>query len=388
MPSGSSTKENPGSPLPTSPGPPEPQGLTAEDAHRHLGLLRELVEIESPSYSPGVARVAQVMARELEGLGAGVTVLEGGHLSAELGGTGPALLLIGHTDTVWPEGTLESMPFRVEGAHAFGPGVYDMKAGLVLLVEAIRLAGDGRRALRVFLTADEELGSSTGRAWLEAAADEAAAALVVEPPTPEGHLKTARKGLGRFRFTITGRPSHAGTHRHEGVSAIEELAHQILALHALNDEERGISVNVGVVQGGTTENVVAAEASAHVDVRITSAADQGRVERALQELQPVLAGATIELGGGWTRPPLERSPGGSAMFEQARAYGRELGLDLLEASTGGGSDGNIVGAAGVPVLDGLGAEGGGAHALNEHVVLDSISVRAELLARLLRNPGI
>ena len=328
------------------------------------------------------------MARELEGLGASVTILEGGHLSAELGGTGPALLLIGHTDTVWPEGTLESMPFRVEGAHAFGPGVYDMKAGLVLLVEAIRLAGDGRRALRVFLTADEELGSSTGRAWLEAAAEEAAAALVVEPPTPEGHLKTARKGLGRFRFTITGRPSHAGTHRHEGVSAIEELAHQILALHALNDEERGISVNVGVVQGGTTENVVAAEASAHVDVRITSAADQGRVEQALEELEPVLAGAAIELGGGWTRPPLERSPGGAAMFEQARAYGRELGLDLLEASTGGGSDGNIVGAVGVPVLDGLGAEGGGAHALNEHVALDSISVRAELLARLLRNPGI
>lgn len=328
------------------------------------------------------------MARELEELGAAATILEGGHLSAELDGNGPALLVLGHTDTVWPEGTLESMPFRVEGAHAFGPGVYDMKAGLVLIVEAIRLAGGDRRALRVFLTADEELGSSTGRAWLEAAAEEAAAALVVEPPTPEGHLKTARKGLGRFLFTITGRPSHAGTHRHEGVSAIEELAHQVLALHALNDEERGISVNVGVVEGGTTENVVAAEATALVDVRITSAGDQGRVERALEELEPVLAGAAIELGGGWTRPPLERSPGGRAMFERARAYGRELGLDLREASTGGGSDGNIVGALGVPVLDGLGAEGGGAHALDEHVELESIPVRAQLLARLLRDPGI
>lgn len=328
------------------------------------------------------------MARELDSLGARTTILEGGHLSAELGGAGAPLLLIGHTDTVWPEGTLESMPFRVEGERAFGPGVYDMKGCLVVLVEAIRRAGGKRGALRVFLTADEELGSPTGRAWLEAAAEEVTAALVLEPPTPEGHLKTARKGLGRFRLTISGKPAHAGTHRDEGVSAIEELAHQVLALHALNDDERGVSVNVGIVEGGTSENVVAAEAVAQVDVRIASADDQARVERALGALDPVLEGAAIELGGGWTRPPLERSPGGAAMFEQARAIGRELGLDLEEASSGGGSDGNIVGAAGVPVLDGLGAEGGGAHALSEHVELESIPMRAELVARLLRDPGI
>jgi glutamate carboxypeptidase len=335
-----------------------------------------------------VGRVAEVMARELHALGATVAIVEGGHLSAELEGVGRPLLLIGHTDTVWPEGTLESMPFRVEGGRAYGPGVYDMKACLAVLVEAIRRAGDERRALRVFLTADEELGSPTGRAWLEAAAEDVAAALVVEPPTPEGNLKTARKGLGRFRVTITGRPAHAGTHRAEGVSAIEELAHQILALHGLSDDDRGISLNVGVVEGGTSENVVAAEATAHVDVRIASAADLPRVERALRELEPVLEGARVELGGGWTRPPLERSPGGAAMAERAGSYGRELGLDLQEASSGGGSDGNIVGALGVPVLDGLGAEGGGAHALDEHVLLDSIPSRAELLARLLRNPGI
>jgi glutamate carboxypeptidase len=361
---------------------------TLDDKHAPVELLRELVEIESPPYSPGVLKVAKVMARELEMLGAAVTIVDGGHLTAELGGTAPPLLLIGHTDTVWPVGTLESMPFHVDGGCAYGPGAYDMKASLVVLLEALRRRGKEHRAVRVFLTADEELGSPTGRVWLEAAAEGVLAALVVEPPTAEGHLKTARKGLGRFRLHITGRPAHAGTHREEGVSAIEELAHQVLALHALNDEERGISVNVGIVRGGTSENVVAAEAEAQVDVRIASAADRDRIEQALKELEPVLDDAALELAGGWTRPPLERSPGAAAMFEQACAYGGELGLALGEASSGGGSDGNIVGALGIPVLDGLGAEGGRAHALDEHAVLASIPVRAELLARLLRNPGL
>ena len=353
-----------------------------------LELVRELVEIESPTYSPGVRGVADRLGRELEALGGAVSVVEGDHLRAEFAGRGQPLLLLGHTDTVWPVGTLESMPFRVDGGRAYGPGVHDMKSCLVVLLEAIRRADPERRALRVFLTADEEMGSPTGRAWLEAAADGVAAALVVEPPTPDGNLKTARKGLGRFRLTITGRPAHAGTHRAEGVSAIEELAHQVLALHALNDQGRGISVNVGVVRGGTSENVVAAEAVAQVDVRIANADDRERVERILHELEPVIPGATIEVGGGWTRPPLERSPGAAILFEQAREQGRALGLDLRETSSGGGSDGNIVGALGVPVLDGLGAEGGGAHAPDEHVLLESIPVRAELLAALLRNPGL
>jgi glutamate carboxypeptidase len=353
-----------------------------------LELLRELVEIESPSYSPGTRAVSERLARELEPLGAAVTLLDGGHLRAELPGTGAPLLLSGHVDTVWPVGTLATMPFRVDGDRAQGPGVYDMKACLVLLVEAIRLAGDGRRTLRVFLTADEEMGSRTGRPLLENAADGVAAAFVVEPPGESGNLKTARKGLGRFTLTIHGRPAHAGTHREEGVSAIEELAHQVLSLHALNDDERGVSLNVGVVSGGTSENVVAAEAEARIDVRVANAADREQIERMLATLQPVDPDVTFELGGGWTRPPLERSDGSAALFAQAREYGRELGLDLEEESSGGGSDGNLVGALGVPVLDGLGAEGGGAHAPNEHVRLASIPVRAQLLARLLRNPGI
>jgi glutamate carboxypeptidase len=351
-------------------------------------LLRELVEIESPTYSPGVRRVANVCARELEALGAQTLFLDGDHLVAELDGEGPPLLLVGHTDTVWPEGTLATMPFRVDGRRAYGPGAYDMKGCLVVLMEALRLAGDDRRAAKVFLTADEEMGSRTARPHLEREAQGCAAAFVVEPPGASGNLKTSRKGLGRFRLTITGRPAHAGTHRHEGVSAVEELAHQVLALHELNDDERGVSVNVGVVRGGTSENVVAAEAQADVDVRVRTFADRERMEATLAALEPRLRGATLEVGGGWTRPPLEPSAGAERLFEQAREHGRPLGLELEAESSGGGSDGNLVGAVGVPVLDGLGAEGGGAHAPNEHVLLPSIPVRAELLARLLREPGL
>jgi glutamate carboxypeptidase len=353
-----------------------------------LELLRELVEIESPTYTPGVRGVAERMGRELEAHGADVSMLDGGHLRADLDGAGEPLLVVGHCDTVWPVGTLESMPFRVEGDRAYGPGVYDMKSCLVVLVEAIRLAGVERRALRVFLTADEEMGSPTARPLLESAARGVAAGLVVEPPGSSGHLKTSRKGLGRFRLTIHGRPAHAGTHRHKGVSAIDELAHQIQALNALNDPERGTTINVGVVSGGTSENVVAAEAEARVDVRVATTADRDEIERALSGLQPVHPEARLELGGGWTRPPLERSEGAGRLFEQARTYGRELGLELDEESSGGGSDGNLVGAVGVPVLDGLGAEGGGAHAPDEHVLLPSLPVRAELLSRLLRSPGV
>jgi glutamate carboxypeptidase len=335
-----------------------------------------------------VAVVAARVGKELERFGAEVAPLEGGHLRAELAGQGSPILLSAHCDTVWPVGTLDEMPFRMEGATAYGPGAYDMKAGIVVMLEAIRLAGDDRRALRVFLTGDEEIGSRTARPLLEQAAQGVAAAFVVEPPGKSGNLKTSRKGLGRFTLTVTGRASHAGTARAEGVSAIEELAHQILALNALTDDDAGTSVNVGVVGGGTSENVVAAQAEARIDVRVATMADRDRLEQTLADLRPVHPEAKLELGGGWTRPPLERSAGAAALFERARDYGRELGLELEEESSGGGSDGNLIGALGVPVLDGLGAEGAGAHSTDEHVELDSIPVRAELLARLLRAPGL
>jgi glutamate carboxypeptidase len=351
-------------------------------------LLRELVELESPTGSPGTRAVASRLAEELERLGGKADVLAGNHLRAELPGSGEPLLLTGHVDTVWPEGTLEEMPFRVEGDHAFGPGVYDMKASLVELVEAIRRAGPARRGLRIVLTADEERGSPTGRVPLEKAARGVAAAFVVEPPTPDGNLKTARKGLGSFTLTVSGRAAHAGTDREEGVSAIEELAHQIRALHALNDEEGGLSVNVGVVEGGTAENVVPAFAQARIDVRIVHEADRARFEQAVKELRTVDPDADLRIDGGWTRPPLERSEGTARLFAQARAHGRRLGLDLAEKASGGGSDGNLIAALGVPVLDGLGVEGGGAHSVGEHVDLRSLPLRAELLARLLQDPGL
>jgi glutamate carboxypeptidase len=351
-------------------------------------LLQRLVEIESPTGSPGVVRVAELMAAELAARGATTSLLEGAHLRADLPGHGEPLALIGHTDTVWPEGTLTEMPFAVDGDLAYGPGVYDMKGCLVVLLAAIDEAGDSRRRLRVFLTADEEQGSRTAHGPLRDIVEGAAAAFVVEPPTAAGDLKTTRKGLGRFRVAIEGRAAHAGTNLRDGASAVEELAHQIIRLQAMTDHERGISVNVGVVTGGTRENVVAANAEASLDVRIVHAADLERVERALQALEPVIDGTSITVSGNWTRPPLEPTPASRRLFAKAREHGRALGLELNEASSGGGSDANLVGALGVPVLDGLGIEGGGAHAIGEHVQLNSLPVRAGLLARLLEDPGI
>ena len=353
-----------------------------------LALLRDLVEIESPTYSPGVGLVAARMGEELTRLGGDVSMLEGDHVRAELPGAGEPLLLIGHTDTVWDEGTLATMPFRIERDAAYGPGVYDMKGCLVQMLAAIDEAGPQRRALRVFLTADEEQGSRTAREALRSAAEGIAAALVVEPPTSQGDLKTARKGLGRFHVAITGRPAHAGTSLIDGASAVEELAHQIIRLHELTDHERGVTVNVGVIQGGTRENVVAAYADAHLDVRVSHGPDLERLERELQSLEPVIEGTSIEVAGEWTRPPLERTPGGARLFARAREIGRGLGLDLQEATSGGGSDGNLVGVHGIPVLDGLGAEGRGAHAHDEHIMLAALPVRTKLLAGLLQDPGL
>jgi glutamate carboxypeptidase len=350
-------------------------------------LLEQLVEIESPTYSTGVEHVATLMTDTLAALGFEAVVLEGAHVRADRTGDGEPLLVVGHTDTVWPEGTLETMPFRVEDGRAYGPGVYDMKACLVVVVAAVSASRTGR-PVRVFLTADEEHGSRTARDALRDAADGVAAAVVVEPPSAGGHLKTARKGLGRFRVQVEGKPAHAGTSLADGASAIEELAHQIIRLHALTDDARGVSVNVGVITGGTTENVVAAAAEARLDVRIAKTEDLAAVEAALGALEPAIEGTSITVDGGWTRPPLEPTPESRILFAKAREHGRELGLELEETSSGGGSDANLVAALGVPVLDGLGADGAGAHAWNEHVLVDSIPVRAALLARLLEDPGL
>jgi glutamate carboxypeptidase len=346
-------------------------------------LLRELVEIESPTGDTGAIR--ERLARELEALGLAVE-RDGEHLRAERPGAGAPLLLLCHVDTVWPRGALAVMPWRVENRRAYGPGAYDMKAGIVVMLEALRRT-ESERALRVVVTADEEIGSPDGRRVLAAAAQGAAAALVLEPPDGDGNLKTARKGIGRFRYRIAGRPAHSSTPE-KGASAIEELARLVLRLHALSDPGSGVTLNVGVVGGGTRENVVAAEAFADVDVRVPTVADRDRLDATLRGLTAETPGTTLAFEGSWTRPPLEPSPGSARLFAAAREHGRALGLDLKESSSAGGSDGNLVGALGVPVLDGLGAPGGGAHAVDEHVQLDSLEPRAELLARLLRSPGL
>ena len=366
-----------------------------------LDALRRLVEHESPSRDkPALDALACILAGRLEAIGGRVEVVAnpdgGDHLIARFdGGHGGAeerpTLVVGHFDTVWPAGTLASMPFRVEGDRAFGPGVYDMKASLVQVefaLRAIRAAGlTPGRPVEVLLTSDEEIGSPTSRPLIEERARAASHVLVIEPPLANGALKTARKGVGAYRVTVEGRAAHAGVEPEKGISAIDELARITLALHALTDLAAGASVNVGVVAGGTTANVVAASASARVDVRAVTVAQAEALDAAIRALRPHHPDARLTITGGINRPPMERTPGGVGLFERARLVGQALGLDLGEGSTGGGSDGNFTAALGVPTLDGLGIEGAGAHATHEQVDLASFPARAALLAGLLLEPG-
>jgi glutamate carboxypeptidase len=362
-----------------------------------LDVLADLVGRESPSRDKGALdALASVLTERLRALGGEVERIEnargGDHLRARFEALGenniqPPVLVLGHFDTVWPLGTLDDRPFAIEDGRAFGPGVFDMKASLVLLefaIEAIRALDLARpRPIVVLWTSDEEIGSPTSRRLIEEQATESAFVLVLESPLPGGRLKTARKGVGQFTVTIKGRAAHAGIEPEKGVSAIQELAHQILILHRLGNLSTGTTVNVGVVQGGTTPNVVAAQATARVDVRVTSLDEARRIEEAMGALRPATAGARVSATGLFTRPPMERTAQVVALFEQARSIGRSLGLELDEGSTGGASDGNFTAALGVPTLDGLGAEGDGAHAEGEHILIDSLPERAALLASLL-----
>ena len=298
----------------------------------------------------------------------------------------PALILC-HYDTVWPVGSLETHPFRVDDqGWAYGPGIFDMQSSLAL-VEYVLLGVQSLnlrlpRPVTVLVTSDEEVGSHTSRKLIEEEARGAAYVLVLEPPLPGGKLKTTRKGGAHFALEITGRAAHAGVEPEKGISAVQELAHQVLALHSLTNLEIGTTVNVGVVAAGTRPNVVAAHAEAHIDVRAWTAAEMARVNAAIMDLEPMVDGVDLVVTGGENRPPLERNVTG-ALFEQAREVGQMLGLDLQEAGTGGGSDGNLTGALGVPTLDGLGIPGHGAHADHEHIEVDKIGERAALLTALL-----
>lgn len=359
-----------------------------------LATLRLLVEHESPSTEkPLLDALAALLAERFAAAGAQVDMIpsatNGNHLQGHFASPyneRPALVVC-HYDTVWSAGTLATMPFRVEGERVYGPGVFDMKASIVLAEFALRTIADLQatlpRPVIVLLTSDEEIGSPLSRSLIESLAREAAYVLVMEPPLTGGALKTGRKGIGRFALAIEGRASHAGTEPEKGHSAIEELAHQVLALHQLRDKNQGSTVNVGVVRGGTRPNVVAAHAELEIDVRAWTAAESTRLTQAILGMQPVTAGVVLHPSGGFNRPPMERSPKIVHLFERVRTIAVELGLDLKEGQTGGGSDANFTAALGVPTLDGLGMPGAGAHADHEHILTTYLPLRAALLALLL-----
>lgn len=359
-----------------------------------VDVLRQLVEIESPSDDQaGLARLADALETLFSALGPVERIQVDGrsHLRLTIDGAepdAPHAVALCHFDTVWSSGTLQRIPFSVDAnGVARGPGCFDMKGGITVLyfaLQALRARGlKPRRRIEILFTCDEEVGSPTSRALIEQTARGAAVAYILESPLPGGTLKTARKGTGDYLVRVAGRAAHAGVEPQKGISATQELAHQILALHALNDYAAGTTVNVGVVQGGTRPNVVAAEAEAHVDVRVQTLAEGDRIDAAIRGLRANLPGAVLEVDGGLNRPPMERSPAMVELFQRARQIAQAMGVELDEGSTGGGSDGNFTAALGVPTLDGLGPEGEGAHAAHEHVLTDSLPRRTALLAGLM-----
>ena len=374
--------------------------LSYFDAHsaEMLEFTRWLVEQESMSReAEATRRLAERLGERLASTGGSVELLDdpryGSTLRARFNHAagesqnGGHLLVVGHLDTVWPLGTLAARPFRVEEDRAFGPGIFDMKSGVMLAAFAVRaireLGRKTRRPTTLLMTCDEETGSHFSRDIIEDEGRQARAALVMEPPIPGGTIKTGRKGVGEFELIVRGRPAHAGNDPRAGISAITEMAHQILAINQLNDYERGTTVNVGVARGGVLSNVIAAEAHAFVDMRFRTVDEGERITKALSDLKPVLDGARLELLGGINRPPLVRTPETGELFDQAKQLASEIGFELNEGSVGGGSDGNFIAALGVPVLDGLGVDGAGAHAEHEHIIISDIPRRAALLTRLI-----
>ena len=367
-----------------------------------LDSIAALVECESPSTDKAaVDRCAALAAQLLREAGASVEVVSctsaGNMVLAEWACPeraslpSPRVLLLGHLDTVWPVGQLARMPLRLDEDRLFGPGVLDMKGGVVIgmlaAIASAQASSERHPGVAMLLTGDEETGSAASRAVIEREARRADAVLVLEPSLPGGALKTSRKGTGEFVLSVRGLEAHAGVEPEKGVSAILELTDQIVALHALQDPERGTTLNVGLVSGGTRANVVPGDARAVIDVRVTTAAEAQRVEAAIARLQPRRPGASLAVSGGFDRPPLERSEAVTRLFATARDLASALGVDLREGSTGGASDGNFTAALGVPTLDGLGAVGGGAHAAHEHIVVGALPLRAALVAGLLLKLG-
>ena len=361
---------------------------------RLLERVRTYVEIETPSRDQAaIRRLAQVLANDLRAAGGEVEVIDapgyGAHVVASFKGErdDAHVTIMGHMDTVHPVGTLAQQPFAIRDGRAEGPGVYDMKIGIALAVEAVhtlkRVGRSPRRPLRIVLTCDEEIGTHASMSLIEANAKGAAAVLVPEPCIPGGHVKTARKGVLTYRMEVKGKAAHAGTAPQTGVSAIAELAKQIERLAAIARPDAGTTINVGVIGGGTASNVVAAGAFAEIDVRVVGMTEAERVHSALMALQPILPGAALEIRQTEQRPPLERTPAVLSLYEKARVVSAELGRELGEGSSGGGSDGSFTAAMGIPTLDGISSDGGGAHAADEHILIADLPYRAALFTRLL-----
>ena len=359
-------------------------------------LIRQFVECESPSDDPeAVNRFVELVSDTVSPI-ARVKTHAGGafgkHLVCEMQLPGRKksgqMLALGHSDTVWPMGTLRTMPFRAAEGRLWGPGVLDMKAGVVFLIFAVRalreldIPAPSRVLLQ--LNSDEEVGSDSSRPLTEKNAAASKAVLVLEPGTGlAGKLKTARKGVGAFTVTVRGKASHAGVDFGAGASAILELARQLDRIAGFTDLPRGITVNPGVIGGGTRSNVVAAEAHAEVDIRILKLKDAPKLDKKFRSLRPFDKRCSIEVSGGLNRPPMERSAGIVKLYRTAQKLARELGVEIEESLTGGGSDGNFTAALGIPTLDGLGAVGEGAHAANESILVDRMVDRTALLAKLL-----
>ncbi|MBL8231267.1 MAG: M20 family metallopeptidase [Bryobacterales bacterium] len=360
-----------------------------------IATLREMVECESPSDDPvAVDRFVDLMAAKAAGIGK-VKTIKGGHfgrhMQIEFALPGKKksgqILALGHSDTVWPLGTLKSMPFRQADGRLWGPGVLDMKAGVAFFLYAMRALRDleipVKRKVVLQLNSDEEVGSESSRPLTEKEARRSAAVLVLEPGTGlTGKLKTARKGVGGYDVVVRGVAAHAGVDFSAGASAIVELARQVEKIAAFTDLKKGITVNPGVIFGGTRSNVIAAQAGADVDIRISRLRDFASLDKKFRGLKPVDRRCKVEVTGGLNRPPMERSAGIVKLFETAKSLAVGLGVNLEESMTGGGSDGNFTAALGVPTLDGLGGVGEGAHAVNESILVDRIVDRAALMGKL------
>lgn len=371
----------------------------AQDKQKELiAFVRELVECESPSDDPAaIGRIVELLQGRLAPLGKAKVFpgkdARGPHLLCEFQLPGDQkdgqILALGHMDTVYPAGTLATMPCEEKDGRLTGPGVFDMKTGIAMFVfamQALRELGvPVRRRVVLQLNSDEEVGSPTSRALTEWEAQKSVAVLVLEPSAgPDGKAKTSRKGVGGYTVRVRGRSAHAGLDFASGASAILELARQIERISSFVDLERGLTVNPGVIGGGTRSNVVASEAWCEFDFRVSRAEDVPDLEAKFRSLTPVDDRCVIEVTGGLNRPPLERTAGVAALYDKARAIAAEIGVPLGETSVGGGSDGNFTAGLGIPTLDGIGAVGDGAHAPHEHILISRLADRTALLARLVQ----